>query len=523
MHPLPVAVVYALLAATVVAALLNANAARSRVRALPFAPGLYLFPACLIDAREPVLAVYPLETLTRVAPGPGANVTLAFGGTTFAMPITEAARAPEAVGVIEAARARLTENLDHHARFEIDPLEAPSTASPLGPQQPIARNAPIWERQRWVVGILAGCLLGVGVFQLRNTMSDNRMLAEARAKDSVAAYRAYLQRGKKHAQLVSDVLLPRAELRVAIAADSVEAIEAFKQSHPHTGIDGEVELAKRKAMVTAFERARAKNTLSDLLAFASAHPDHGLAGPLEQARHALYVIAKKRVHESLPPDNENTAEIVTKLIAYSERVGAHKVGDKELGPVVPIRIQRLPTQTLERADSAVSKNPMFNGPVSLPSHYFTADKLGPPEAAFAADLAKRLSSKFEPEMLSFSPGPPVEGTSEDAPKVDVPTLVVTYRIEWSGGMIASRKPRAVLVGSLFFFKTAFVFPGGEEPVRTKYTASGQVPHEALDAHPGVPPAGTIEADAYARETTGCFDEFRDKYLESWFKTAGDKK
>jgi hypothetical protein len=523
LHPLPVIVLYAILAATLVVSLLNANAGRARVKALPFAPGLYLFPACLIDAREPVLVVHPLESLTRVAPGPGAHITLTLAGRTFAIPITDATRASEAVQLVESARARLGPELGHHARFELDPLEAPSTASPLGPQTPIARNAPLWERQRWVLGALAGCLLGAGVYQLRNTMSDNKMLALAQARDDVAGYRAYLERGKKHSAMVSEVLLPRAELRVAVSEDSVEAIEAFKREHPHTGIDGEVQLAKRKAMVAAFERARAKNTLADLLAFAAAHPDHGLEEPLRQARHALYLIAKKRVKDSLPPDEDKIAALAGELLSYSERVGAHKSGDKEVGPVVQIRLQRLPTQTLDRSDSAVSKNPMFNGPVSLPSRYFSADKLAPHEKDFLSQLAKRLSEKFDPEMLSFAPGAPLEGTSEDTPKVDAPTLFVTYKIEWSGGVFASRIPRAVLVGSLFFFKAAFALPGDAEPVRNKYTASGSIPHDVLDAHPGVPPAGTIEAEAYAAETKSSFDEFRDKYLAKWFKSGEAKK
>ena len=194
LHPLPMVAVHALLLAAVGVGLLSALEIKSRLGDLPFRPGLYLFGASLLDARDSRFRVHPLDGLTRVAKGPGATVTLVFGAEQFSFPLADPTRADEAVQLIESAKNRLA-ILDEKGRFEIDPLQPPEVVSPLAPTTPHARSAPIWEKQRWAVGIVLGCLLGAALFWLRNTSSENRMLAAAQAKNDVAAYRAYLARG----------------------------------------------------------------------------------------------------------------------------------------------------------------------------------------------------------------------------------------------------------------------------------------------------------------------------------------
>lgn len=516
LHPLPMLGVYALLLSAVVVGLLSALEIKSRLGDLPFKPGVYLFGAELLDARDSRFRVHPLDSLTKVAKGPAGMVTLAFGSEEFQLSLADPARAQEAVDLVEAARARLP-SLDDKARFEIDPLQPPAVVSPLAPTAPLTRSAPVWESQRWLVGIALGCALGGALFWLRNTSSDNRMLAAAQTRNDVAAYRGYLARGKRHRDIVSEVLLPRAVLRVAVEQGSVAAIDDFIREYPKTGIQPEVDAAKKNAMVAELERAKAKGTLAALLDFAEQHPDHGLNDAFAEARRALFARAKARYRKEMPDGSEDHAELVDKLIAFAEKTGATKTAEGHRGPSVEIRFQRQASKTLGRADAAIRKNPMFNGAASYPAQYFEPKRLEPSETELAKALAERFGKVFEPEILSFVVGPPVEGESEEAPEVKVPTLIISHRLEWSGGAVARDKPRGVFIGLLLFFRTTFVVPGDSAPLKSKFTAGENVSHELIAKHADQPSAGALEAAVYASMLKSAFDQFRGRYLAKWFK------
>ena len=516
LHPLPMVAVHTLLLAAVGVGLLSALEIKSRLGDLPFRPGLYLFGASLLDARDSRFRVHPLDGLTRVAKGPGATVTLVFGAEQFSFPLADPTRADEAVQLIESAKNRLA-ILDEKGRFEIDPLQPPAVVSPLAPTTPHARSAPIWEKQRWAVGIVLGCLLGAALFWLRNTSSENRMLAAAQAKNDVAAYRAYLARGKRHREIVSSVLLPRAVLRGAIEVGTVAAIDQFIQTFPKTGIEAEVSAARKNAMAAELERAKGKGTLAALLDFAEQHPDHGLSEAFGEARRALFARAKARYRKAMPAGAEDHAALIDRLIAYAEKAGAKKTDAGHRGPAVEIRFQRLASKTLGRADAAIRKNPMFNGAASYPAQYFEPKRLEPTEAATATAIAERFAQVFEPEILTFVAGPAVEGESEEPPEVTAPTLFISHRLEWSGGAVARDKPRGVFIGILLFFKTAFVVPGDPTPLKSKYTAGENVSHELIARHSDQPSAGALEAAVYDSLLKDGFEQFRGRYMAKWFE------
>lgn len=516
LHPIPVVAVYALLLSTVAIGLLCAIEIKSRVGDLPFKPGVYLFGAVLLDARDNRFRVHPLDSLTQVVKGPAGRVTLRFGGEHFELPLADPARAQEAVELIEASKHKLA-GLDAKGRFELDPLEPPAVVSPLAPTTPLARSAPLWESQRFVVGLVLGSALGAALFWLRNTSSDNRMLAAAQAKNDVAAYRAYLARGKRHRDIVSDVLLPRAVLRGAVEQGTVGAIDAFIRDYPKTGIQPEVDAARKNAMAAELEQAKAKGTLAALLDFAEQHPDHGLDAVYAEARRALYARAKARYRKEMPEGANDHAELIDRLIDFAEKAGAKKTEQGHRGPAVEIRFQRLESKTLGRADAAIRKNPMFNGAASYPAQYFEPKQLEPIEAELAKALAERFGKVFEPEILTFVPGPLVEGESEEPPELKVPTLVVNHRLEWSGGAVARDKPRGVFIGLLFFFKATFVVPGAA-PLKNKFTAGENASHDLVEKHADQPAAGALEAAVYQSMLKSAFEQFRGRYLGKWFKS-----
>ncbi|MBK7579842.1 MAG: hypothetical protein IPI67_06495 [Myxococcales bacterium] len=516
LHPLPVVAVYALLLSTVAVGLLSALQLKSRIGDLPFKPGIYLYDSALIDARQDRFRVYALDTLTRVQIGPPGKVTLSFGSNQFTLPLADPARAREAVELIEATKTRLA-TLDTKARFEIDPLEPPAVISPLAPTTPRGRKAPLWESQRWVLGLAVGCALGGVLFWLRNTASDNRMLGAAQVENTVAGYQAYLSRGKRHRELVADVLLPRALLRQAVEAGTVAAIDTFIHDNPKTGIQPEVDAARTNAMAAELERAKAPGTLSALLDFADAHPDHGLKEVFEQARHAAFLRARARFKQEMAEGAAEQVEFVNRLLEYAEKVGAKKTAQGYRGPTVEIRFQRLASKTLGRADSAIRKNPMFSGAPSYPAQYFQPKRMEPHELVMARALAERFAKVFEPEILTFAPGAPLDGESEDTPPVTNPSLFITHRLEWSGGAIARDKPRGVFIGLLLFFRSAFVIPGDDRALKFKYTAGENVSLELIAKHADKPSAGALEAAVYSSMTDSSFEQFRSRYLAKWFK------
>src|SRR6185503_4684887 len=135
-------------------------------------------------------------------------------------------------------------------------------------------------------------------------------------------------------EVVSQVLLPRAELRLAVAQGSVEAVDAFIRAYPKTGIQAEVDAARQNALVGEFERARKTGTLAALLSFAERYPKHGIDKAFDQAKHALYLRAQARYKAEMPKGSESHAEFVGRLVAYAERAGAKTTAKGLRGPTV---------------------------------------------------------------------------------------------------------------------------------------------------------------------------------------------
>ncbi len=516
LHPLPFALLFAIALGSTITGVICAVAHAVHTQSLPFPPGVYLFPACLIDARDDRLEVHSLSELSHAA-GSGSNVAVTIGAASFSLPVSDPGLTAEAVSRIQAAAAQLAQ-ADEKLIFELDPLTEPSVLSPLAPQQPLTSDRPIWIRLRFAIGGGLGLLLGIGVFGLRNDMSDQRMFARARSLDSVEGYAAYLARGQAHRDVVEHELLPRAKLRLAIAEGNVDAIDAFTREHPADKIQHEVEIARRNALIAEFEQVRKEGTLAALLGYAARRPKHGMGKPYEQALHAPYALELQRYRKRAPEDSE-LPDVVEQLIAYSEKAGAKKVGDKFLGSDVAVHFLRLKSQTIHRADQAVSKNPMFNGVSSLPTRYFSDAKLAEHTKAAAESLAGSLSAGFNSEILRFSAGESWVGDEESVAPAKAPRIVVHYRVEWSGGAHASKKPRGVFIGLYVFFRARIEMAGAEPVILSKYTAGQSVPLEKLAEFSGADAAGTAETAIYTGMLQEAFAEFQTEHLAKWFKTS----
>jgi hypothetical protein len=438
---------------------------------------------------------------------------LAFGLTRFSFPTADRSRAPQAVQAVEAARDRMRAPLSDQERRRLDPLEPPVVANLFTSGVPHAPAAPLWERRRVLLAALLGCAVGAGLFVVRNTMSDARMLAWARARDDVASYSSYLARGRRHRELVSQVFLPRAALRAAVAKGSVEAIDEHRRAYPVTGIQAEVDAARRAALVAEIERARGAGTFAALLSFAERHPEHGLGPAFDEAKHALYARALARIRQKV---SEPYRELVGRLVASAERAGPRKTDAGLRGLTVQVRFRRAPSKEMERAEDLVRRNPMFNGTQSLPSRHLGAARLLPHEKTTAGTLADALARTFDPEIATFEPGPPLDAEA-DLAALKAPTLVVSYRVEPSGAAYAIKKPRGIFLGLLFFFTAEFVLPGDASPVGTKLTSTQRIPADIIRT--GKPPSGsgTLEAAVYDEMARAAFAELQGHYVSKWSK------
>ncbi|WP_437727541.1 hypothetical protein [Sorangium sp. So ce861] len=523
LHPTAAAAAYVLLAATTAIGVLQALAYNADLVTLPFAPGLFVFPANLIDARDHRLRVFSLEELSRVSAGPRGAVVLTFGGTRHAFPLEDPSRSDDVIREIEAAWSRMKAKPDPAELRRLDPFQPPAIESPFASPIPLSREVPGWHSYAWLLAAAVGVALGLGLFFLRNRMSDARMYAAARARDDVAAYQSYMTRGRGHGEVVSQVLLPRAELRLAVAKGSVEAIDDFIRAYPKTGIQAEVAAARRAALAAELERAREVGTLRALLSFAERYPKHGLDKAFNDARHALYVRALDRYRSEMPEGSEQNADFVRRLLAYAERVGPRSTPQGLRGPAVQVRFRRLPSQELERADELVMKSPMFSGVTSLPTRYVGPTRLDPQEKRTASALAEGLARGFEPELVTFEPGPPVEGSAGEQLSVTSPSLVVSYRVESSGMAYGSKKPQIIVMGLKFLFTTEFILPGDAEPLLTSEKIARRVPAGLIQQQTAPSPPGTLEAIVYEAMMREAFIDLGERYLATWFRKRDEPR
>ena len=510
-------VLYGLLGFGVALGILQILALGARVAALPWQSGIYAFPIGVIDARDHKLHIHPISSATRIGAS-GSRVEVVFPGASFSFPAASAEAARQAVQILEAARDRPPESQNRHTLFELDPLQPPSVTSPLGPQAPLKKTTPLWERQRWVLAAILGAAAGVGLWQMRNTVSDDRMFALAQSQNTPDSYRAYLEHGKRHQQAASTILLPRAELREAQKAGTVEAIDAFSAKHTSTAIANEVKAARYTALLSAFESARSSGTLSALHSFNSKYPDHPLGPQVTAARQAVFARALASYTKLAPADGADSNRAVRQLLAYAERTGPKKSSNGLRGPTVEVRFQRVSSETLGRADIALSKNPSFNGTVSYVTRYFDAAHQEPREQALADALIKRFSQAFSPEVLTFAKGPAFDAPEDQAPDFKAPTLAITYRVEWTGGALESKRPRGILVGLLILFRAQLLIPGDPQPYRFKYNAGLTVPGDWLRENVGLGP-GQLEEQCYTMMWTEAEKQFSNKFLKSWFKDS----
>lgn len=454
------AILYCIGFALSFACLSRGLAARDRALSLPFARGTYLFPAGVVEAMSSSLSVYALSELSQVeATTNSLNVT--FGdGTSFRFPASDPHQAQAARTALDESQSRLreaTENDDTRQLAALDPLCETSFPSPFSRDVPFQPPTSWWAVSLFAMALASGTALGVGVWKVRNSLSEKAIALRAREVGTTDAYRAYLARGGSNRQ-ISNVLLPRAELN-EIKAGGVPAIEAYVARHPHSAIQGEIDATLRKALLSALDEAKKPGSLAALAGFKKEYPRHApVASELAAARHAIFEKAAQQASSrgvALGSRTSDPAVFFQHLVRHAERHG----------PEVEIRFGSREHASHKRADAYVRRSRYFGGTSTLPSRQFRAELMAQREALAGELLMTALQSAFSAEIVRFQlgerlPPRPEDDAGSDFPAVTVPTLFVEHRAKLSGRYV-NRNPRRIVAGASIFFRTAFVIPGND--------------------------------------------------------------
>ena len=480
-----------------------------RERALPYGAGVYLFPACLIDARSDQFKVYLTQDLAGVEVQGGAVRVSFSGGAHFLFACADPAQAVGIAAEVQSARdramhAKATE--DPKELVAVDPLHNPRFSSPVGPRDPYEMRLPPWKKLGWVAAVAVAAIIAPTLWALRNSGSDKTMYARATQANDADSYRAYLERGSGFKDAVANTLLPRAELREAERAATVDALLKYKADHPGSKIASEVAVSIRTAMLLELEKAKAVGTLAGLDEFAKHYPEHGVEAELREAIHAVYAreLATYKLHTPAPPKDKAVVPFVERLFAYAEKHG----------PKVEIRFRRKKSESISRADQYVAKTPSFMGEVSYPSRQFDEKRSTRREGILGKMLATRFDAGLSPELFDVAMGAQVSSDAENLPDVKVPTLFIVHAAEWSGHSYVSTKPRGSYVGILFPFEAVFVIPGDARPIKLKAEVTKQAALGLLKDEDLMP--GPAEEKVYDAMATDAFDSFGNKVIALFF-------
>ena len=504
LHSWKALLLYALLIFGMAFGLVQAFGQLVREKALPYGAGVYLFPACLIDARSDQFKVFWTSDLNGVDVQ-GSSVRVAFaGGATFLFPMVDTAQAASIVAEVQAARDRAMHAKaaeDPKELVAVDPLHNPRFSSPVGPRDPYELRRPPWKKLGPVVAIAVAAIVAPTLWALRNNGSDKTLYARATQANDTEAYRAYLERGAKFKDEVSATLLPRAELHDAERSGSVDALLKYKADHPGSKISTEVGLSIRAAMLAELEKAKAPGTLAALDEFAKHYPEHGVEPELREAIHAVYSRELDAYKKRAPGKDKNVVSFVERLFAWSEKHG----------PKVEVRFKRKKSESLGRADQYVAKTPSFMGEVSYPSLKFDEKRSTKRETVLGKMLTTKLDAGLSPELFDVSTGAQIPTDAEAFPDVKVPTLFISHAAEWSGHSYVSQRPRGSYVGILFPFEALFVIPGDAKPMKLKAEIMKQAALGQLKEDENIMP-GPAEEKVYEAMATDAFEQFGNKFL-----------
>ncbi len=478
---------------------------RPRVLAkkLPWKPGVYVFPMCLVDARSASLAIHSMKDLSKMDKASASSpLRLSFkGGGTYEFPV--AGGADDANFRFDVAQKQAEHALasgDDGELTTLDPFHESrkSWTSPIGPTSSLVDRTPGWLKNDLFLALAVAVLLAPVSWALRNALSDRSMYAKAAAVATPEAWRSYLVHGTTHADEVQTTLLPRAELEVAKKAQTVESIRAFQASHPGSAVDAEANAALHDAFLRELDKAKAKGSLAALDEFTKTYPDHHLDKEIAAAKHDLYAKSAAAFTKLGKADDPAVKAFVDKLRGWLE---AH-------GTTVTIVFRREVSPALAQADKLIGAAPLNK---NLGAHqvtqWFDPNADQPKEGDVAKAFQVALQKLFAPDLAFVTMGPDGDEAATQALAAKTPLVVVRYRFGWLGAAYSSAQLKRSFAGVYVSGEATFSVPGDASPLKVRL----EVPPpkaflpEYKSVHPGLSSAGPPNPDAPEKDVYAAMD------------------
>ena len=446
-------------------------------KTLPFAPGRYLFPLEIVDARSSVLRILPMGALTDFRAvhhhtnGAYTHTELHFyfeGGVHEMFSVRGKELAEQTLDRFDAQRALFREALeagDMGIVAALDPflevrLEedgwARMTASPVTVSEgPSASDLILPMMYPSLVALVMGMLLAGPLWGGRQVMSDEARFKRAMSASVTSAYgsradelETYLRYGGfRHREAAQTVELPKARYEAAKAQGTVTALRELLSAHP-----------------------------------SSPHRQEALA-----QISALFDAALKKVQSKSAQENPEAAAFMARLLKHLEREGL---------PTMEVRFRAPPTQHLSRIDAELSKefgpsadpkrkkrDPITSRVVAPIAPEFSDARSAPREEAITQSLRRAFEAIIPRDILTLEHGPrlPEDAQGADAQGGDHgeqageavkavkqlrfprPTIVVDYIVLPSTALYTlDKNPGKVFVGIEIVFSVTMHLPEDEQ-------------------------------------------------------------
>jgi hypothetical protein len=431
---------------------------------LPFAPGVYVFPLEVVDARTRELALYPLAeaTSTEIAQQKRGRFALwiMFQTESFSFEIKGQHRAESALARVHEARGEIAASaLRGEPSPEIfDPFAEARARNfePVAEHGLLARGRPSWTRFIWAIAIIFGLTLGTAGWRLRNWRSDARVFAKIKSGGDVALGEAYVRAGGLKAAEVNDFVVPRARLAAAKKEPArAEAIAKFLATYPGSKVEGEAKAALAEALHADFAEL---HTVSGLRAFISRWPD---AADVPSAKTKIEALQRKAVadlHSKANPADKNVIPVIEAVLRMTQSI--------------EVRFHKRETTSLASAEALLAKGLLDDDGTAqggnVPASAILADDVRR-ETTIMTGLQRAFAVVFPEDVVTFrregpAAGGPTAGVAPGrGPAAGGPTAGVAPRrgpaegeayiqldveLGWSGATLLSRETKRRYLGFL---------------------------------------------------------------------------
>ncbi|MBX3230001.1 MAG: hypothetical protein KIT84_25795 [Labilithrix sp.] len=438
---------------------------RSALRgSLPFAPGVYVFPLDLVDARTRELELYPLSDLQSIDPvhhtkgGKYTYSTLwfAFPEKSFVFEIKGQDQAESQLAAVQSSRQILLQAMargDLSELLAFDPF-ADARARNFLPTNDfglLAKGRPGWTRFIWAITLICGLVFGVATWRLRNWQSDQRVFARLEAHPEVALAEAYVRGGGLRSPEVSSTIIPKAKLAEAKKEKGgrlVEELDKFLKAYPKSGVEAEARALFRDALHAEF---LAQTTVSGVRAFIARYPDAPDAFQGQTKIRDVYAETRATFKQKQSTSDKNVVPIIESMLTWAE----------ERPVPFDVRIRRRNVAGLAAADRLLAKGLLDDDGAPAPggaaevTPLFAGEGGKARDAAIVRGIERAFHAVFPADVFPLKVGASIdEATAAELPpppkppfpNVPSPTLVVDVDVAWSGATFLSRDTKRRYLG-----------------------------------------------------------------------------